>query len=257
MATPLIAPIIAALLLSASPSLAQTAARPAALPPAIGQLAGPWDLTSQAGARRCRITLMRNEGKGGRALGFGAPCRRAFPILASITAWSVGDDGLISLNNAEGKPVIGFSDDVLAGRLKASVDGQSYEFDSLGRPRRWIPVAAAPAAPRVPFDPAKAPARESVPGTYAMLRYTGQEVCRIRLGTDPGAAEGRFLTSFPTRCRDKGLQVFDVVAWRYAGGRLHLIARRGHEMILLPTAANEWRKDPPGGAELMLKRVPD
>jgi hypothetical protein len=88
-----------------------------------------------------------------------------------------------------------------------------------------------------------------------MFRYGGQEVCRIVLGTNPGAADGRFLASFSTRCRDKGLQVFDAVAWRYTGGKIHLIARRGHEMTLVLTAENEWQKDPPGGSELTLRRL--
>jgi hypothetical protein len=45
------------------------------------------------------------------------------------------------------------------------------------------------------------------------------------------------------------------VAWRYTGGKIHLIARRGHEMTLVLTAENEWQKDPPGGSELTLRRL--
>jgi hypothetical protein len=228
-------------------------------PPAVTALAGGWDLIGQGGQRKCRLTLRPQEGKGGRALGFPATCRRGLPILGRISAWTVSDDGFLRLHDAQGAIVLAFEDDPAALKLKAMAEGQSYQMDSLGKPRRFIARAAvaAPPPPRVPFDPARAPLRESIPGLYGMVRYGGLEVCRIMLGTSPGASEGRFLTSYPTRCRDRGLEVFDVVAWRYAGGRLFLIARRGHEMTMVPTGAGLWQKDPPAGAELTLRRLGD
>lgn len=252
---PVAAVVVAGVALLPVVAMAQ-AARPAAVPPAVQQLAGAWELIGQGGARKCRITLRNVEVKGGRALGYPATCRRSLPILGRISAWTVSEAGLIRLTDASGQPVLSFSEDSEAFRLKASADGADYQIDSLGKPRRYVPsIANAPAAPRIAFNPAKAPQRESIPGTYAMFRYGGQEVCRIVLGTNPGAADGRFLASFSTRCRDKGLQVFDAVAWRYTGGKIHLIARRGHEMTLVWAAENEWRKDPPGGSELTLRRL--
>lgn len=242
----------------ASPVDAQAQSRPAVVPPspAVVQLAGAWDLSAQAGARKCKLTLRTNEFRGGRALGFPATCRRALPVLNKVVSWSVSDDGFIRLLDADAKPVLAFEDDAPALKLKASVDGTDYQMDALGRPRRFVARPAnTPAPPRIAHDPAKAPPRDTIPGLYGMFRYGGQEVCRISLGTNPGAADGRFLTDFPTRCREKGLQVFDVVAWRYSGGKVHLIARRGHEMVLVSTSDGEWKKDPPGGSELTLRRV--
>jgi hypothetical protein len=247
--------LAAGLLMLASPALSQVPARTAAASPAVTQLSGAWELTSQGGARKCRVTLRPSEAKGGRALGFPATCRRTLPILGKVSAWNVSDDGFVRLVDGDGKPVLSFEDDAAALKLKASADGTEYQFDALGKPRRFVPRVAAVAPPRVAFDPAKAPPRESIPGLYGMLRYGGQEVCRISLGTNPGAADGRFLAEYPTRCRDKGLQVFDAVAWRYTGGKVHLIARRGHEMVLVSTGEGVWQKDPPGGSELTLRRV--
>ncbi len=246
-----------ALLSGAALAQAPAGGRAAALPPAVAQLQGAWELQTPNGARKCRLTLRPVEVKGGRSVGFPSTCRRSLPVLGRIAAWSVSDAGYVRLNDTEGKAVLAFEDDAAAFKLKASADGADYLLDSLGRPRRYVQRVAAPAAPRVPFDPARAPARETIPGTYTMIRYGGQEVCRIALGTQPGAAEGRYLASFPTRCRDQGLQVFDAVAWRYSGGRIHLIARRGHEMTLLPTSEGEWRKDPPGAAELTIRKLPN
>lgn len=253
LAASLVASLVASL--GATAALAQSPARQP--PPAVTLLSGAWELSTRDGARKCRITLRPGEAPtGGRMLGFPSTCRRALPIMGRIKTWTVSEDGLIRLVDGDGKPVLAFEDDEAAFKLKASADGVEYQIDSLGRAKRFVARPAAPSAPRVAFDPSKAPARDSIPGLYAMLRFGNQEVCRITLGTDPGASDERFLTRYPTRCRDVGLQVFDAVAWRYAGGRLHLIARRGHEMILLPTADGEWRKDPPGSAELTLRRVP-
>ncbi len=236
-------------------SLAQAPVRATAPSPAVTQLQGAWELSSQGGARKCRLTLRVTETKGGRALGFPGPCRRALPVLNRISAWTVSDDGFVRLMDANGIVVITFADDPAAQTLTGSAEGTAYQFDSLGRPRRYVARPAGPVAPRVAYDPAKAPAKETIPGTYSMIRYGGQEACRMSLGTQPGSADGRFLASFPVRCRDKGLQVFDTVAWRYSGGKIHLIARRGHEMTLVPTGEGIWQKDPPGGSELSIRKV--
>jgi hypothetical protein len=257
---PKLIPLALAGALLACPAAAQQA-RPqgagAAAPAAVTALQGAWELTSQDGRAKCRITLRAAEAKGGRALGFPATCRRPLPVLARVSAWSVSDDGFIRLNDADGTAVLAFEDEPAALKLKAAgPGGATFLLDPLGKPRRFVArTPAAPPPPRVAFDPARAPQQSSIPGAYGVYRYAGQEVCRITLGTQPGAADNRFLASHPVRCRDKGLQVFDVVAWRYAGGRLMLIARRGHEIALVPTRDGEWQKDPPGGSELILKRM--
>ncbi len=251
-----IALVLLALLASSSSALAQQATQPPAVPPAIAQLSGAWELSNADGSRKCRLTLRPQETRGGRLVGFPGTCRRALPVLTRVEAWTVSGDGLIRLVDAAGSPVLAFEEDQAPFKLRASADGQQFLLDSLGRQRRAVQRPSGPPPPRVAFDPARAPARDTIPGLYSMIRYGGQEVCRIQLGTQPGASDDRFLTSFPTRCRDQGLRTFDTVAWRYAGGRLFLIARRGHEIALVPTGEGSWTKDPPAGAELQLKRVP-
>jgi hypothetical protein len=251
---------LALMLAAATPAWSQQRSQQAAatVPAEVTQLAGAWELIAQGGQRKCRLTLRPQPAQGGFAVGIPTTCRRATPIVARIAAWRVSEDGFVRLVDGKGEPVLAFEDDVPAMKLKATAaDGQGYQLDSMGRVRRAVVRAATPqpAPPRVAFDPTRAPARETLPGIYSMIRYGGQEVCRIRLGTSPGAADNRFLTDYPTRCRDRGLSVFDVVAWRYAGGRLFLIARRGHEMTLLPTGEGQWEKDPPGGSELTLRKL--
>lgn len=269
MATKLTAAVAFALL--AAPTLAQAQAprgpAPAAVAPAaetarpaplqaFTALAGPWELIAEGGRRKCRITLRPQEAPGGRALAFPASCRRPIPIVARIAAWTVGPDGLVRLLDARGQVVLAFEEDAEPFRLKASADGKDYQLDSLGRMRRFVERTPPPTQQRAAFNPATAPPLETIPGLYGVLRIGEQEVCRINLTTNPAAGEGRFLASFPTRCRDRGLQVFDAVAWRYSGGRIFLIARRGHEIPLAQDGPNLWRRDLSGGQELWLRRAP-
>lgn len=245
---------------SRTPVQAPTAAMPvpapgeAAPPRAYAALAGGWELLTDGGRRKCRLTLRAIDAPGGKVVGFPFNCRRSLPVLAKVAAWSVGPDGLIRLNDARGAVVIAFEEASEPFRLKGRADDVDYQLDSLGRARRFVEAPPRPATPRPAFNPGTAPAFETLPGLYAVLRAGGQEVCRINLGTQPGAQEGRFLASFPTRCRDRGLSVFDAVAWRYSGGRIFLIARRGHEIPLAPDGPGQWRRDQ-AGTELGLRKV--
>ena len=53
---------------------------------------------------------------------------------------------------------------------------------------------------------------------------------------------------------DTGLTIFDPVGWRYAGGRLTLVARRGHGTDLV-FENGQWRKDPAVGAPLLMRKL--
>lgn len=245
--------------LLATPAFAQQ--RPATPAPptlAVTTLSGAWEMSSEDGRAKCRLTLRSNEAPGGRAIGFPASCRRALPALAKVAAWTVSPTGTVQLNDNKGAAIVAFAEAPEPFKLKGSVDNRNYVLDSLGRTRRFVerPPAPAGAQQRGPATPANAPAFETLPGLYSMIRPGDQEVCRINLSLQPGAQDGRYLTSFPARCRDRGLQVFDAVAWRYSGGKLFLIARRGHEIPLVPGAPSQWTKDPPARSDLMLRKIP-
>ncbi len=259
----------AALLLVAAPAYAQQpaaqrpspaaqptqAAAPRPAPPqAFTALAGGWDLVSDDGRRKCRLTLQTAETPGGRRLGFQQSCRRNFPVLQRAAAWTVTPDGFVQINDARGVAAISFADHNEPFRVRGEAEGVAYQLDSLGRAKRFVERAAAP-APRAPINPQNAPPFETLPGLYGLLRAGDQEVCRINLTTQPAAGEGRYLANFPTRCRDRGLGVFDAVAWRYSGGRVFLIARRGHEIPMSADGPGRWRRDGTGGQDLWLRKA--
>jgi hypothetical protein len=105
-------------------------------------------------------------------------------------------------------------------------------------------------------DPARAPAPGDLPGRYQMMRQQNREACRLVL-SPPAAGQNPAATAeaaFEGRCQDTGLTIFDPVGWRYAGGRLSLVARRGHSVDLV-FENGQWRKDPAVGAPLLMRKL--
>jgi hypothetical protein len=229
-------------------------------PEAIRPLLGAWDLEQVGAGRKCTITLGVEDAARGRQLRFPATCRRALPILDDAASWSVGPDGQPRLDDAQGKTILAFakgSDGALQGK---GSDGRQYWLDPKGYPRaaRRPPPSAAEAAataaqrPTV-VDVARAPAADSLPGRYAMMRQQNREACRIALGAGPA---GRATVAIEGTCQDTGFLIFDPVGWRYEAGRLTLLARKGHSVDLV-FENGQWRKDPAVGATLMLRRLAD
>lgn len=253
-------PLIATGALFASLAQAQTAPLPKGAetaPEALRPLIGAWTLEQVGAPRQCIITLGAEAAGQGRQLRFPATCRRALPVLGGAVSWSVGGDGAPRFDDAAGKAVISFAKDGSGLKGKGS-DGQEYLLDPKDHPRSARPApqsaaerAATAAARPTLVDPTKAPAAETVPGRYVTMRQPNREGCRLAL-----AAGGQNTARFDGRCDDTGLTIFDPVGWRYAGGRLTLVARKGHSVDLV-FENGQWRKDPAVGAPLMLRKLAD
>jgi hypothetical protein len=220
--------------------------------------AGRWDLLLDGTSRSCRVMLALDESIVGRALRFPAGCRRALPILNGIGGWTITDKTRVSLLDNQGAVALRFErqgDDVLVARAATGEVFRLERPEGVVQPVRLPPTPPPIGVPQVtPVDPAKAPPLASIPGVYAIDRYSEREVCRIDLGramTGSGRFEARVLDG----CRDLGLAAFEPVAWRYEGGRLTLTARRGHEVTLISERDGHWRRDPEVGATLILRKV--
>lgn len=230
-------------------------------PAAIRPLLGAWDLEQLGVPRRCTITLGAEPAANGRQVRFPATCHRAVPILGQVASWSLGAGGQPQLDDASGKPVIAFARAKPEADLEGKgTDGKQYALSAKDHPRaarRPVPNAAEQAAtlaarPTV-VDPAKAPAPEGLPGLYSVMRQPNREACRLTLSAGADAS-GRAPAAFEGRCGDTGLTIFDPAGWRYAGGRLSLIARRGHSVDLV-FENGQWRKDPAVGAPLLMRKL--
>ena len=259
-----LAALAAGLLLLAGPGLAQGlppgAGRPAAAPQS---LIGAWDIEKIGAPRSCTVTFASEAAAKGWQLRFPATCRRALPILNEAVGWDLGPAGVPRLVDGAGKVLVAFDEKASgAGRRGKGSDGAQYGLDPKGHARvaaRPTPsaaeLAATAASRRTTIDPAQAPATESVPGRYAVMRQPGREVCKLALTTAPSDSAGATVASFEGACTDTGLTIFSPVAWRYVAGRLELIARKGHKVELV-FEGGQWRKDPAVGAPLLLKKLP-
>ena len=250
----------------AMPVLAQTAPLPrgAELAPAdIRPFLGAWELGLVDQSRRCTVTLGAEAASGGRQLRFPATCRRALPLLSQAVSWSLTPAGLPRLNDAAGKALISFARTSNTAPLAGTgTDGQRYDLASGSHPRvaRELPQSAAEqralaAARPTAVAPSQAAPVESLPGRYVMMRQVNREACRILLAGVASGGTERSPASFEGRCDDTGLTIFDPVGWRYAAGRLSLVARKGHSVDFV-LENGQWRKDPAVGAPLMLKKLP-
>ena len=83
------------------------------------------------------------------------------------------------------------------------------------------------------------------------MRQQNREACRLVL--NPGTGTGG-PAAFEGSCQDTGLAIFDPAGWRYAAGRLSLVARKGHTTELV-FESGQWRKDPAVGAPLLMRKL--
>lgn len=242
------------------PAAAQTAPLPRGAdnaPDAIRRWLGAWDLALADASRSCTVTLGAEAAGNRRQLRFPATCRRALPVLDAAASWTLNGSGQPQIMDAGGKELIGFQSGTPETGLDGKgSDGKAYKLASRDHPRvapRSPQNAAATTAQRITVvDPATAPTLDSVPGRYVLMRQQNREACRLVLS--PTAADGRQPAAFEGLCPDTGLTIFDPVGWRYAGGRLTLVARRGHGTDLV-FENGQWRKDPAVGAPLMMRKL--
>ncbi len=241
------------------PAAAQTASPPRGgdkASEALRPWLGAWDLEMADAPRGCSVTLGAEPAGDARQLRFPATCRRALPILDKAVAWAPAAGGRPRLLDAGGKEVIGFRSGSRETGLEGSgADGKAYRLVSKDHPRAPGSSQAATAAQRrTVVDPATAPAPASLPGRYALMRQPEREACRLVLSSSSASQNGTAPAGFEGSCDDAGLTIFDPAGWRYDGGRLTLVARRGHTVDLV-FEKGQWRKDPTAGAPLLMRKL--
>ena len=69
-------------------------------PAMLADVFGVWELRDKSGKKRCRVTLLRDTGIGGRQIEVAPACEKAFPIMGDITAWRLQQGWAIDLVDA-------------------------------------------------------------------------------------------------------------------------------------------------------------
>ncbi len=231
--------------------------------PAVKSASGAWIIAFPNG-RQCRILLNPKAPRDNLIVGMPAECRNAMPAIGSAMVWGLNTEGNVLITTADGKPVANFTRGSSGPLTSPFGTGTATLTPASGRypdPVRQGAQVAATTPPRAgSITPAvPAPPAEQLPGTYAVMRQPGREICRMvpdgKPAANAAAKPGQKLARFVGTCADTGFATFDPVAWRLSDGRLSLVARKGHEVALSYGADGVWQKDPPSGAALMLKRT--
>ena len=252
-----------------------TAAALVGLPPAtmaaadarmVAMAAGIWDLTQPETSRRCRLTLRTEPQAAALPIGMPAGCRRALPVLASVTGWTAESSGHIGFSDQAGRIVLDFAVASEAASLNArGPGGETYELSTTDKPRmRQLAQAAPPPAKPAATGAAPASAAPAVPppkageiaGRYAIMREGGKDTaCMLTLDDKARGPKGTNKALLAPACRDQGIVIFDPVGWQVDRGRLSLTARKGHATHLDWQASGIWLKDPKEGKSLSLKKM--
>lgn len=237
---------------------------PQAAPLEAQVLSGAYELSNEAGSRKCVLLLRPSSAAGGFAAGFPAQCRAALPVLAKVSAWTAetlqrAPRARIMLRNAAGGIELDFGDEGPEGAGKArDPSGQVYIL----RPTTGAPLAArvdslvgARPAPRVVFNPPPPDpvAMGRAAGGYALIRTGDKDTgCRITLeAASPSATDGE--ARLPQKCTDKGIAYFAPKKWNISGETLWLIGTRGR-LSFERNRKGGWDKAPGQGDYLGLVR---
>lgn len=250
----------------------------------VQRAAGRWTLVLNETNRQCRLTLRSDQTAKMYRMGLPAGCRRAIPILSSVSGWTTTSSA-VQFDDDDGKPVLEFTASGDVSNLVAKgPEGEVYSLVSADltptrgtsrvRPTGPPSTAAAtswetllvaqadvPAAKPAKPEPAAAAAKtgaptlDAIPGRYSILRKGGKDTgCMLNLDPKAKGPKGGKKANLAPACKDHGIVIFDPKGWRFEDGRLTLTAKKGHETHLDYQTDGTWLKDPKEGTPLSLKK---
>ena len=252
-------------------ALASSAAR---ADPDPNSRAGIWTLNVGSNKHQCSMVLRTDPAGQGMGLAMPPGCRKALPDLKSVQSWSMPDDTLVSLNDAQGQAVLVFSSqgDLLHATDQQGGDLTLSRVDQGARPSDGSIVslnpvtagyqkakaaktgetqtAAATASPRpAPVTPG------ATAGNYAVLRGDRDTGCMVTLDASARGPKGTNKARLAPACRDQGITIFDPLGWQLQADALVLTARKGHTVKLELNSNGIWVKTPEDVKGLALKRL--
>jgi Protease inhibitor Inh len=222
--------------------------------------AGVWEFSLQGAAAKCRISLhSETSSSGGFQVTIPIACLRTFPVLGPVESWNKSADDRLAFLGRTGQAVLNFA--AAAGvYIAVGPAGETYRLTALSSaaegqvPRGGEEKTPAPAPGAKPHSQPLA-ASADAEGRYSILRDGEKDTgCMLTLDAKAkGKAKGK--ASLAPGCRDQGLVVFDPAAWEITNGQLVLIARKGHKAHLDAQPDGSWKKAPPEGKPLSLKKL--
>ncbi len=141
--------------LIAIPALAAGAAHASADPAAL-RTSGDWRLSEVGGKIACTLTLTSQASFAGFELKAPLACRRAFPPLKGVAAWSLDERGDIVLADAKAQPIVTFPAQAKDPQSKGATPKGPYETKAPDG-HTWRLELVKPATPDEPIQTAPAP----------------------------------------------------------------------------------------------------
>jgi len=184
--------------------------------PGGGPEVGDWRLSDVRGRVSCTLRLTNEAGPGGAAVKASLACRRAFPPLKDLSAWSTDGQGGILLVNAAKAPIVTFTPQAGGAYEAKAPDGKIWRLD--------------PARPAAALT-----ARQRMTGVYRLNGPGGGPLCELNftsnaLGTAGGASPGVCLSPWTDK---------PFAYWTLKAGRLTFLDRRRRPFLVM-------RSDAPG-----------
>jgi hypothetical protein len=130
-------------------AFAVTGATSASVEAAALRASGDWRLSEVGGKIACTLTLTSQAAFAGFELKAPLACRRAFPALRAVAAWSLDDKGDIVLADAKAQPIVTFPAQAKEQPAKGpyetkAPDGHTWRLELVKAADPDAPIKTAP-----------------------------------------------------------------------------------------------------------------
>ena len=195
---------------------------------------GQWELSTTERSKTCVVTLSPDATAKGMKLELEPGCTKALPFTKDIAAWSIKGLDIVRLQDAEGEPVVDFTE-VESGIFEGHREGEGiYILQNLAAARSL------------------AKSSDQMIGDWGMVRGSGREVCGLTLTNTP-ATDENFQVFLKPRC-DPQVAGFGPTMWRLEHGAMLLIAPSGEVWRFEADDNAQWRKVPDSADPLIMVR---
>ena len=175
---------------------------------------GTWEFSNAERDKICTATFNSDPTAVGFKVKFDANCAKLFPLVRDIAGWKFPDDDLLYLLDAQGKPLIEFSE-VEDGIFEAPTPGLGVLFLQNPPPPRRSRAEAQP---------------EQIAGNWTIVRGDGAPLCVLTLARD-GRRRG-LCADRAAGLRRKSIAKLNFTQWRLDQRRAGAGAGEGRALAL-------------------------
>ena len=195
---------------------------------------GQWELSTTERSKTCVVTLKNDTTPQGLKLELEPGCATALPFTKDIVAWSIKGLDIVRLQDAEGQPVIDFTE-VESGILEGLRQGEGiYILQNLAAARSL------------------AKSMDQMIGDWAMVRGNGQTICGLTLDQHRGRPDN-FQVFLKPKC-DPSVTSFAPTQWRLEHGQILLMSQSGDVWAFEADDNAQWRRVPDTADPLIMLR---